>query len=315
VPRDQIPSRFGDALLLRLDHALGQAWEHLEPIRPVPPIVVQRVFDGPATQPEAIAITARELLGELIAKCDERQHGVRRLTLELSRVDTTPERVTVTLSRATRNTKHLWSLLVPRLERANLGYGVDEVTLAAPRTSKIRYEQARKWNDAGGGDSAAAAQAVSELIDTLSNRLGAERVWRIVPVASHVPERVAEAYPAGIERPPLFPASPASLVSHAGDAVTCADRPSVLLDPPEPVRVIAVSPDGPIAVVHWRDEDHAVMTTVGPERVSPEWWRVRESGATPPTRDYFKVQDERGVWLWLYRDLIEPNWFVHGVWA
>ena len=33
------------------------------------------------------------------------------------------------------------------------------------------------------------------------------------------------------------------------------------------------------------------------------------------TRDYFKVQDEQGRWLWIYRVLEQGCWFVHGLWA
>jgi hypothetical protein len=71
--------------------------------------------------------------------------------------------------------------------------------------------------------------------------------------------------------------------------------------------------------VRWRGEDLRIERSVGPERIEGEWWRGGE-----PARDYFKVQDERGRWLWvLRRDGGEDGagaaagsaWFVHGLWA
>ena len=49
-----------------------------------------------------------------------------------------------------------------------------------------------------------------------------------------------------------------------------------------------------------------------------EWWRTDQG---QPTRDYFRVEDEKGRRFWLYRDGLfnrettSPQWFVHGVFA
>lgn len=305
LPRRELPSRFGGSLLMRLDQVMGSAWERIEPVRPITPVRVERVFDGPTTQPEAIAITVRELIAELVRQLDERQHGVRGFTVELTRVDARPVRVSIQLSRASRSVKHLWTLIAPKLERANLGFGVDEVTMTATRTSRVRHQQSRQWDDDAGPDSHAAIAAVGELVDTLTNRLGTERVSRLCLRESHLPEQAACFVPA-------LTHAPAKGVART----TPVDRPSVVLDPPEPIRVIAATPDGPIGRVQWRGTDHAILFTLGPERLSPEWWRASgDRVPAPATRDYFKVQNERGVWLWIFRELVDPCWFMHGVWA
>jgi protein ImuB len=61
-----------------------------------------------------------------------------------------------------------------------------------------------------------------------------------------------------------------------------------------------------------------VVRVEGPERVAMEWWRHQ----TPqPTRDYFRVEDEKGVRFWLYRDglyqheTLAARWYIHGVFA
>ena len=61
------------------------------------------------------------------------------------------------------------------------------------------------------------------------------------------------------------------------------------------------------------------MRYAGPERIAPEWWCDR-----PGTRlrDYFKVEDQSGQRIWLYREGLhedgrggDPRWFVHGMFA
>ena len=94
----------------------------------------------------------------------------------------------------------------------------------------------------------------------------------------------------------------------------------MLLHRPEPITVMALTPDGPPARLRWRGMEQRITTSAGPERIAHEWWhegapseqaRRHEMG----NRDYFKVQDERGCWLWVYRVVETGRWFVHGLWA
>ena len=89
----------------------------------------------------------------------------------------------------------------------------------------------------------------------------------------------------------------------------------MVLTEPEPAEVIALTPDGPPQTLRWRGVDHTVLASQGPERIGGEWWRGRHPSPVWATRDYFRVQDERGRWLWLYRVLETGRWFVHGQWA
>ena len=151
------------------------------------------------------------------------------------------------------------------------------------------------------------------------------------------------------------------------------DRPSLLLERPEPIAVIAVTPEGPPSWFRWRGLEQRVTASAGPQRIAEEWWgrggagrpprrrsrkfgesyarayerfllglgdcplgdcpsplldsgtgqerdsphfRGRKWGQSPgETRDYFKVQDEQGRWLWIYRALEQGGWYVHGLWA
>jgi protein ImuB len=372
LPRELVTVRFGPELLLRLDQSLGRVEERIEPVREVEPVRVERSFDGAATQIEAIEIASRELLEELCAELDKRQRGTRRIDVELVRLDATPLHIAVSLGRPRRSLRHLWSLLRVRLEGVNLGYGVERIAMTARGTSRLRHEQL-EWREGSHPKEVEASQGGWEMIDTLVNRLGRQRVLRPELVESHVPERAArltgwdeeENRKAGKQENRKAKSKALVRSSASGAKGGWGDRPSLLLERPEPARVIAVTPDGPVVRLSWRGRERAIVSCVGPERIAGEWWR-QGTDARPPrhdatrerdqakranhgfeisnskfeipdprsseiadsrsahghradtVRDYFKVQDEDGRCLWLFRegpDAGHTRWFVHGEWA
>jgi protein ImuB len=81
-------------------------------------------------------------------------------------------------------------------------------------------------------------------------------------------------------------------------------------------------PDGPPARFWWRQVQHKVTRTEGPERIAMEWWR--DDRGNQLTRDYFRVESEAGARLWLYREGLygrevappeKPQWYLHGWFA
>lgn len=301
LPRSALPVRFGAGVLRRLDQALGAAPELIEPVRPVEPVRAEWVLSGPTTSLEAVCLVVRELVGRVCEELSRRESGALRLELVLSGPEMRPARVTASLSRGSRNPGHLWSLLRAQVERVHVADGVEEVSLTATRVCRLRHEQVERWVDGEGEGDGAFAGALGEFVDTLVGRLGAERVVAMEVAESHRPERVMRLRPwgeVGWDRR-----------AGGGAAVTPGDRPSVLFERPEAVQAIALLPDGVPRWLRWRGMEHNLVDGVGPERIGGEWWRERGG-----ERDYFRVRDERGAWLWVYREG-ERGWFVHGVWG
>jgi len=300
LPRDRLASRFGDSLLLRFDQLYGRASEIIEPIRATEPICIGRGFDGATIQLEALTLTVQELLEELahILLCQE--SGVRQLVVEYSRIDAPAVSREVLLGRASRDVKHLWSLLRPKVEAMNLGYGVEAVTLKASWIEVIKHEQLTVWG--GGNPENDAGHDVEHLLDTLVNRCGTQQVLRACAVPSYVPEIARQFVPLHAKQSRQTRCGQMSLLFE--------DRPSFLLDKPEAVEAMALLPDHPPARIRWQAQDHSIQSGVGPERIVTEWWEGRYS-----TRDYFKVQNEEGLWLWVFRELETSRWFVHGLWV
>ncbi len=74
-----------------------------------------------------------------------------------------------------------------------------------------------------------------------------------------------------------------------------------------------MTPDGPPSWFRWRGLEQRITASAGPERLAREWWKEKTNRDCFSGRDYFKIQDERGRWLWIYR--VGGCWFVHGLWA
>jgi protein ImuB len=299
LPRSALRARFGEPLTLRLEQAIAHAFEPIEPVREKPPLRIARAFNGPTRSLEGLEHTLRDLLEQLSNRLQTHERGARRLAVTLERADLQPLTLEKILGRATRDARHLYSLIHPDLERAQMGFGVEAVKVEATETAPIPHEQMERWRNAGAPD-AADRRRLAELIDTLANRLSRDRVRAVEPVESHLPERAF--------RP--RPAADTLRTPTARHALSTADRPTTLLQAPAPASVMAATPDGPVLAVRWRGEHTGVASCKGPERIAPEWWR-----APTHTRDYFKVHLDQGPCLWLYRELETGRWFVHGVWS
>lgn len=299
VPRSQLPSRFSDDLMLRMDQALGRAMETIHPIR-VPQVVrVDRAFDGPVKNVQAIQMGTRQLLESFATKLLECESGVLSLRLTLHRCESEAVILSLSVSRGTRDVAHLWQLLFPQLEKANLGHGVEAIELRAMETVRLPHRQ--RHESQWGGDVASGEAHEEErgrVLDVLMQRLGRDRVLRFEPAQSHLPERAARHVP--MDHHAIKQAEPPPP----------RDRPTQLFDRPQPIEVQALTPDGPVSQVMWKGRSLQVESCIGPERLTSEWWRQQTD-----SRDYFAVRIHTGIHLWLFRDARSGRWFVHGWWA
>jgi protein ImuB len=167
-----------------------------------------------------------------------------------------------------------------------------------------------------GGDG---AEELAHLIDRLGARFGLRRVSRLVPQDTHIPEYAVQAVPAHATA-----SAGRSSASETGEESQQQDslspiRPLRLLSRPEPVDAVAQVPDGPPVRFSWRHVTHQVARAEGPERIAMEWWR--DSTGHHLTRDYFRVENDSGARMWLYREGLygretrHPRWYLHGFFA
>ncbi len=301
VPRVSLARRFSRAPLpqnplMRLDQMMGRLAEPVAAPDEPPRFAVQSRLAEPVQDPTP-HIPA--LCAELCAGLAAAGFGARRITLTVYRTDGEVRDVTTATAHASRDPDHLHRLFDGKLERIDPGFGFDLITLAATQAEALAEAQTRLDGQTDTG------AELARLVDRLSARLGPRAVRCPAPQESHVPER-AEDWPPALTTAPR-PASPQTA------------RPLRLFDTPEEVRVLYAVPEGPPAQFVWRRQTLRVTRFAGPERIAPEWWQDK-----PGTRlrDYYRVEDDQGRRIWLYRDGIlgdgrgeVPRWFVHGAFA
>jgi protein ImuB len=248
--------------------------------------------------PEDLQRGTRLLLNQLCVLLDRAGLGARRLELACYRVDYRVERVAIGTSRPSRDPAHLMRLFEKQLETIAPELGIEIMQLCA-------LEAEAQLPDQLGFDRADANDPAAPLIDRLASRLGSANVQRLVPVASHLPERAARRVPAlaAPRKPGSWPAG--------------RPRPIRLLDYPDPIEVMALLPDDPPLNFRWNRVLHRVRHAEGPERIAAEWWRAPAAEGEEGTRDYYRVEDEEGRRFWLYRRGLyrteaAPRWFLHG---
>jgi protein ImuB len=298
VPRAPLVARFGEILTARLDQLLGRADEPIALRRPIVPWRSRLAFPEPIARREDIDAAARRLLGDLCQALETAHRGARALELLFCRVDGASQIVAVGTARPSRDAGHLARLFAERLDTVDPGFGIEAMIIEAVETDMLSPDQA----DFAG--QAHDREALAPLIDRLRNRLGERSVFRVAPVASHIPERAIALVTALSS-------------AHEESWPDGAPRPVRLLPCPEPIDTDVPESDRPPAEFRWRSIDHRVVKAEGPERIAPEWWRGPNHAHA---RDYYWLEDESGRRFWIYRAIpnaaAEPaRWYVHGLFA
>jgi protein ImuB len=342
IPRPALAQRFraqklaaqraagqAEAVLTRLDQALGYMPEPLAPLVVVPPLIARRMFADLLVTAEGVARAAEQLADEVCSALDRTAKGGRMFTLRLYRADGSCASVLARTSQPCRQVPHVLRLLSEKLAALDLGFGVDAITLEVSELGDLGLEQGMLTS----GDLRADADRtghVAALIDRLSNRLGHSRVFALRVQPSHIPER-AECR--------ILAMSTTAAEGTAEVDARSPVRPAFLLSRPEPVTVDGAAADGAAGTCDhgvpdsfvWRRLRHRVAKAEGAERIAPEWWRHLNGHPGDDrgqrTRDYYCLEDTYGGRFWLFREVISPatdaadqaadnsggqGWYMHG---
>lgn len=358
IDRGSLARRFrsreaADAVLLRLDQALGLRREPLAPLRLAPLHAVRFPCPEPVFTSDAIRFGLEEMAGRLCAELSRLGQGARAFCLIAFRSDGGVSEASVTLARPARTPKHILRLFREKIDQIDPGFGIDLLVLEARRTGRMETSAVALSGDLAASDTDEVA--LSALADRIAAKLG-ERVVRIAqPAESHLPER---AYQRAVF---------AGQLPEQGLVPSCiGPRPVRIFAVPERVKVLAEVPDGPPQRFVWRRLTRIISRADGPERLNPEWWhhsgpppqasvpsgaerkwltpkldrradaelitRIRsklemEVAAEPVknlprTRDYYRIEDTEGRRYWVFRlglygdgRGLHPEWFVHGLFA
>lgn len=300
-PTHALASRFGAMVVERIEQALDQRIEPLQCARYKEIFKVERLFDVPIVTHLTLQTVVSELFEELIDELARKQKVAGSFFAELypyvRREIAKPFVKQFALFQASNRKEHIFSVVGPWIESIRANDGIKRIVIEAKFTKNDQSQQTDFY------DSQKGFAPLPELLNQLVIRLGKNHVAKIFFEESHIPER-SFGYVSVMQPAPRYDTTPRS-----------TERPSYLFQQPEQITALALLPDHPPAWISWRGEKLTISKSLGPERISPEWWLGKElAQASNDTRDYFKLQDQHGRWLWVYRTLPGMEWYVHGMW-
>lgn len=297
TPRRALRRRFGPELLCRLDQALGQEIETIQPIVPVEPYQERLPSLEPICTANGIAIALERLLEKLCSRLAGELKGLRKAIFKCYRVDGNMQTIAIGTNRPSRNITHLLRLFELKIPSIEPDLGIELFLLEAPVTEDLTPEQEMLWDN----DSSHDEIIITELLDKIAGKFGTNTIHRYLPDEHYSPERCIRLAASLQEQPQT---------AWRRDQ----QRPVQLLTNPEPIEVTVPIPDYPPMLFIYKSKLHHITKADGPERIEREWWLE-----TGETRDYYCVEDEQGARYWLFRlghyATSDPQWFIHGFFA
>lgn len=321
LPRAGLGRRFGAGLVRALDELRGtqtQAFEWLT----LPAAFESRLeLPSRVDTAEQLSTGASILIGRLCAWLAGLHAGVHAWTLTwrhdfFRQRDVSSEgECTIRLGSPSRDPTRLIRLMNEHLQRIQLAGPVNELALHADDISivnavshalfpEISGEALSLRPDTLSTPTAQKAQreALVELIERLSARLGADCVQQGRLVADHRPERAQIWFAAS--RPPVDLATTQPPRTHH-------PLPTWILEPPQALSMVTIGPQQQ-EVPFYQGRLHILA---GPHRIESGWW----DGAHV-SRDYYIARSERAGLLWVFkdrqaRDLANSPWYLHGLFA
>lgn len=310
LPRSTLPARFGEAMLLRVDQALGLRSENFQSITPTAGVSADMCFDGCITNWEVVQVAIEQLMDRVIADLKKQCRGAVQLDLVFFGETGAPMKRSALLCSPSNNRRHLLNLLMAQCERLNLSGGIEAVRLTVAESKPMAVEQ----GDFFEGDARGSQRDAAEILDELAGRLGANAVVRPELIESHRPERAWRPSPVTqADKKPRETAGrskksrPDDEPRHT-DSLAADVRPLRLLPRPEPIDVFAIVPDQPPSWFRHRGREYRSHHGIGPERIDREWWSD-DCG----TRDYYRIDTEGGARFWVFYEAESGRWFLHGI--
>lgn len=329
LPRAGVARRFGATALRVLDQALGHAPEAHRWLTLPEQFALAAELPALAESADALLWSASRCLAVLHGWLQVRQQGALGLELtwrhDLRRIDgvaiAPTQALQVRTAQATQDMAHLRRLLSENLARTTLAAPANHITLRLLESAPLPHRSTSLLPPDGRQDG---GEALHQLLERLSARLGADRVQAPVLQADHRPECMQQWRPAAeVLGGGKGGAAAAITGAHAPDA---ALWPTWLLRTPRRLPMQGHRP------CH-----HGLLRLLaGPHRFEAGWWSCADEpfASTDPApscpglalRDYFVAHNEVAGLVWVFRERLAPageggsaglqrphRWFLHGV--
>lgn len=315
IDRGDLRSRLGADLIRRMDQLSGAIEEPIIVNRKLPEFFENCVLQFPTSNRETIETVISRLLVRLCGELKSRQLGsliwkVRLLPAEQGAgID-----FRVCLFQATASADHVMPLMSMQLEQSLMArdkreLNVSEIIVEVSSCVLLVQQQRQLFDENPRLD----RQSLAHLINRLSSRLGAQNVVYPTFRSGAQPE-LSFQFRALVDPNRKRRRTQAVPTSHV------LGRPLRLLTPPVAVSVKRETvPNSEDRALVFRKPaqitfengvnrgTQKIARSWGPERIETGWWR----GATVQ-RDYWSIVTEAGTQFWVFCDLNDGKWFVHG---
>ena len=183
LPRQELGQRFPkhrDSLLRRIDQALGQSAESIEPLFAPSAYACRQLYPEPVQHKQAVLEGLKRGLEVVIPMLERDQRGVRQLDLRLFRVDGLTDCVQVRTNAPSRHVGDLCRLFDDKLDQLDVGFGLDALVVDVPRHDPMAWSQTSLLSRTD-------KRTKGAVFDRITNRFGPNSVRRLVPSPSHSP--------------------------------------------------------------------------------------------------------------------------------
>ena len=301
LPRGPLELRFGSNILKRLDQAFGRCSEPISNIDSNIYFNVSMAFPEPIELQRDILAATERLLTSLVEKVSQNGSVIKRLQLRFYLINHEEKIIEVNLSQATVNMEKILNLFKLQIEKLNLFFGVDRMKIYASEIEPLNLKQKNISLDSKIALNCNMKTDIlfHDLITRIGARIGLNKIVRLGPADSNIPEKTANVFSVAWSKPTMK--WPGSFLSR-------------------PIHIFQPEPIVPIYLKHtlkafrWRSVDFEIIHARGPERIAPEWWLDDKNWRTG-VRDYWKVITNNGEALWIYKahgGIVAGGWFCHG---
>ena len=279
IPRSAVTQRWGTYALDQLDRAFGKKPD------PQPFFSLPENFDSevslnlPASSVGELLFGLHRIIQSMTTYLQVKQYGVIQFELSIVNEEKLQHDFKFKLSAPSRNPKHLTHLVQERLNRESIPSRIESIHLRSIQETPLTPSSHSLLPHEEQSE-----LSRSHLIDQLQARVGEKSVYGITVCADHRPEKSwGETIP--------------GLHQHY---TKLNHRPSWLLRIPKALTSVSDIPTlrGPLTIID------------GPERIETGWWD--DLGIK---RDYFIALTQDYSQVWIYKDAVSNQWFLHGIFA
>ncbi|NNE57771.1 MAG: DNA polymerase Y family protein [Hellea sp.] len=282
--------RYGLELTQQLSKALGYTPDPVSPEAADPVYAARMTLPDPIGRLTDLTEVLRRLAGSVCTRLEKDQIGARHFDLTVTCVDTGPHVLSAGFARPCQAVDAVLQQFTRPMDDLKIEYGADRFRLIARHLEPLKPRQRIL-----GGEAQQKEEDFGQLISTLGNRLGFDRVRKFLPRDQHIPEGEFTTVEAVQPERAIWENPP---------------RPRPLRLFPRPERIRTLTPGRPPKRFEWRGRAFDNLGSNGPERLAPPWWMAGDRRQ----RDYWQARTDTGEQLWLmtHPGSDHPDWFVAG---